>query len=123
MPHNEFDSDLTATDLFVIEDNEMLHLDVLWIEQKYGRNKFGVKYPQSLQMTASDGTRLDVKPRRIIDSGFYYLRFLSEMTLTSPDGSSRTTDGITEFVAPKALKNRWLGWISDLRVRRNSREE
>ena len=36
---NEFDSDLTATDLFVIEDNEMLHLDVLSIEQKYGKEQ------------------------------------------------------------------------------------
>jgi carotenoid 1,2-hydratase len=120
--HSEFDSDVTAADLFVIEDNKMQRLRVLSIDQKFGRNKFGVKYPQSLKMTAADGTRLDVKPRRIIDSGFYYLRFLSGLTLTAPDGSVRDGNGITEFVAPKALKNRWLGWISDMRLRKNNRE-
>jgi hypothetical protein len=65
--------------------------------------------------------RLRVKPIKVIDSSFYYLRFLSEITLTLRDGVPRRTTGITEYLAPKTLKYRWLNWLSDMRTGRNGK--
>ena len=63
-----------------------------------------------------DNLRLRVKQTKIIDSSFFYIRFLSEMTLTLRDGKPRKTTGITEYLAPKALKYRWLDWLVSMRI-------
>ena len=90
-------------------------------EQNYVRDKFGIRYPTRLRLISEDNMRLRVKPIKVIDSSFYYLRFLSEITLTLRDGVPRKTTGITEFLAPKTLKYRWLNWISDMRTGKNGR--
>ena len=95
--------------------------NVEYDEQNYVRDKYGIRYPTRLRLISEDDYRLTVKPITIIDSSFYYLRFLSEITLTLPGGKQSTTTGITEFLAPKALKHRWLNWISDIRVGRNGK--
>jgi hypothetical protein len=65
--------------------------------------------------------RLRIKNNQIIDANFFYLRFLSEMTLTLRDGKPRKTIGITEYLAPKALKYGWLDWLVNLRIGRNGK--
>ena len=65
--------------------------------------------------------RLRVKQTKIIDSSFFYLRFLSEMTLTLRDGKPRQAIGITEYLKPKALKYRWLDWLTNMRIGRNGK--
>ena len=49
------------------------------------------------------------------------MRFLSEIVLKFADGKEHTTTGITEFIAPKALKHRWLNRLSDLRTGKNGK--
>lgn len=110
-----------ATKLFVIKDGELDEREVLYEEQSYARDKFGIRYPTSLRMLSEDSVRLDSKPLKIIDSSLYHLRFLSSITLTLEDGKQHHTTGITEFIAPKALKHRWLNRLSDLRTGRNGR--
>ena len=70
-------------------------------------------------MTSADGIRLRVKPIAIIDSSFYFLRFLSEITLEIPGKPDHSTSAITEFIAPKTLKYRWLNWLADVRTGKN----
>ena len=70
-------------------------------------------------MESADGLKLRVKPISIIDSSFYFLRFLSEITLGIPGRPDHSTSAITEFIAPKTLKYRWLNWLSDVRTGKN----
>lgn len=85
-------------------------------EQEYVRDRLGIRYPSRLELTAEDGIRLVVTPGTVIDSSFYFLRFLSEMTLSIPGHDVHTTSAITEFIAPKTLKYRWLNWLADVRT-------
>ena len=64
---------------------------------------------------------LTVKPAEVIDSSFYFLRFLSEITISCGGSAERTTVGLTEFIAPKSLKYRWLNWLADIRTGKDGR--
>lgn len=104
------------TKLFVIKNGELRARDAVCEEQNFSRDKFGIKYPQRLSFLSEDDLRLRVKQTQVIDSSFFYLRFLSEMTLTLRDGKPRKTVGITEYLAPKTLKYRWLDWLVNMRI-------
>ena len=110
-----------STKLLVIKNGELRERTAEYEEQNYVRDKFGIRYPTRLRLISEDNMRLRVKPIKVIDSSFYYLRFLSEITLTLRDGTPRKTTGITEFLAPKTLNYRWLNWLSDIRTGRNGK--
>ena len=110
-----------STKLLVIKDGELQERTAEYDEQNYVRDKFGIRYPTRLRLRSEDNMRLRAKPIKVIDSSFYYLRFLSEITLTLRDGIPRKTAGITEFLAPKSLKYRWLNWLSDMRTGKNGK--
>jgi hypothetical protein len=74
-----------------------------------------------MRFASEENLNLAVKHRKIIDSSFFYLRFLSEMNLTLGDGKTRQTLGITEYLAPKALKFRWLNWLINMRIGRGDK--
>jgi carotenoid 1,2-hydratase len=110
-----------TTKLFTIRNAEMLVSEAEYDEQQFARDKFGIKYPQRLTFLTPDNMRLRVKQTKIIDSSFFYLRFLSEMTLTLRDGKPRKSIGITEYLNPKALKYRWLDWLVSMRIGRGGK--
>ena len=110
-----------STKLLVVKNGELRERSAEYEEQNYVRDKFGIRYPTRLRLISDDNMRLRVKPIKVIDSSFYYLRFLSEITLTLRDGIPRKTTGITEFLAPKTLKYRWLNWLSDMRTGKNGK--
>jgi carotenoid 1,2-hydratase len=118
--YQEF-GEAAAAKLCTIRNGEMRTRDAEYDEQQFSRDKFGIKYPQRLTFTTEDNMRLRVKQTKIIDSSFFYLRFLSEMTLTLRDGKPRKSIGITEYLNPKALKYRWLDWLVNMRIGRNGR--
>jgi carotenoid 1,2-hydratase len=89
-------------------------------EKNFGRNLLGLKYPRRLTFYRRDNVRLRLKQLQIIDSSTFYLRFLSEAVLTVGDGKPRKTIAVTEFFDPKALKYRWLDWLTDRRIKRIS---
>jgi carotenoid 1,2-hydratase len=119
--YREKGDDSSSTRLMLVQDSELSQRRVAMEEQNYARNKFGVKYPTRLRLVLDDNVRLKVKPLKNIETSFYGSRFLSEMTLTLPDGVPRQTTGITEFVTPSALKRRWLSWLADLRTGKDGR--
>jgi carotenoid 1,2-hydratase len=110
-----------VTKLYTIRNGELSERNAVYEEQITARDIFGIKYPQRLTFTTEDNMRLRVKQTQIIDSSFFYLRFLSEMTLTLRDGKPRKSIGITEYLNPKALKYRWLDWLVSMRIGRNGR--
>ena len=107
--------------IFVVRGGELRDRNVTCEEQTFSRDKFGIKYPERLRFVSEDNVRLRVKQTKVIDSSFFYLRFLSEMTLTLRDGKPRKTIGITEYLAPKALKYRWLDWLINMRIGKNGK--
>lgn len=115
----EIGSQQPRTRLILIRDGVLENREVEMHEQRYVRDKFGIRYPSELDMTSADGIRLHVKPIDVIDSSFYFLRFLSEITLGIPGKPDHSTTAITEFIAPKTLKYRWLNWLADVRTGKN----
>lgn len=110
-----------TTKLLTVIDGVLNDKNSSYEEQTFARDKFGIKYPQRITLVTEDNLRLRVKQTKIIDSSFFYLRFLSEMTLTLRDGTPRKTVGITEFLNPKALKYSWLDWLTNMRIGRNGK--
>ena len=110
-----------TTKLFTIRNGEFHERNAEYDEQQFARDIFGIKYPQRLIFLTEDNMRLRIKQTKIIDASFFYLRFLSEMTLTLRDGKPRKAIGITEYLNPKALKYRWLDWLVSMRIGRNGK--
>ena len=109
------------TKLFLVRDGKLHERNAVCEEQNLTRNVFGIKYPKRIRFTTDDNISLRVKQTEIIDQSFFYLRFLSEMTLTLRDGKPRKTIGITEYLNPKALKYRWLDWLISMRIGKNGK--
>ena len=109
------------TKLFIVKDGDLRECDAAYEELDFNRDKFGIKYPRQLNFIGEDNTRLSISQNKIIDSSFFYLRFLSETTLILPDGEPRKSVGITEYLAPKALKYRWLDWLTNMRIGRRGK--
>jgi carotenoid 1,2-hydratase len=115
-------SELPAvTKLITIRDSNLRERDAEFEEAQLKRDIFGIKFPQRMTFTTEDNVRLRVKQLKTIDSSFFYLRFLSEMTLTLRDGKPRRSVGITELLSPKTLKYRWLDWMINMRIGRGGK--
>ncbi|HLA94381.1 MAG TPA: hypothetical protein VK612_01580 [Pyrinomonadaceae bacterium] len=109
------------TRLIIVRDGKMEERNAEFEEQSYVRDKFGIRYPSLLTLDSADDIRLSVKPIEVIDSSFYFLRFVSEISLTIGDTPTRTTTGLTEFIAPRTLKYRWLNRLADVRTGKNGK--
>ena len=112
----EAGQDEATNKLLLIRDGRMEDMEVQFDEQDYVRDKFGIRYPSLLKLESPGNVRLTVKPLEVIDSSFYFLRFLSEISITVGGQPEHSTTGLTEFIAPKSLKYRWLNWLSDIRT-------
>ena len=119
--YNEIGEEQPTTKLLTVFDGALSDADARCEEQNFRRDKFGIKYPAHLNFISRDNIRLNIEQTKIIDSSFFYLRFLSEMTLTLLDGKTRKAVGLTELLAPKALKYRWLDWLTNMRIGRNGK--
>jgi hypothetical protein len=117
----EIDSDEPTTKLLVIRDGKLTERDAVYEETGFARDKFGIKYPTRMRFASGDEIELIVRHDKIIDSSFFYLRFLSEMNLKQKNKPAHETYGITEYLAPKALKYRWLNWLINMRIGRNGK--
>ena len=82
----------------------------------YRRDRCGLLVPRRISFASDNDVKLIVKPATAFRSGFSEVKMLSEITLELPDGKARKATGITEFVNPQRLRNRFVRWISDLRI-------
>lgn len=102
--------------LFTVRDGELRDRHADYEESHHSRDIFGVRYPRRMTFATEDGMKLVVEQNSVIDSSFFYLRFLSRMTLTLRDGKTRETVGMTEYLNPKTLRWRWLDWMVSMRI-------
>jgi hypothetical protein len=110
----------TSPKLILVRDGVLHEYDAT-VELRNSRDRYGLIIPARLQFTTEDNIKLRVKPLKIIQSGFFEARILSEITLMLRDGKPRKTHGITEVSNPARAKNRVFRWISDLRVGKNGK--
>ncbi|MCO6512817.1 MAG: hypothetical protein J5I65_18685 [Aridibacter famidurans] len=85
------------------------------------RDIFGLKYPSRIRITTEDGLKLTVKDASVIDSSFFYTRFLFEATLSAGDGVARRSCGIGEFLAPGKLKTSLFDPLINMRIGRDGK--
>ena len=109
------------TKLFLIKNNELKAFDAFYESRKTRRNIFGVKYPKEIALSTESGIELNILQTKPIDESFFYLRFLSEAQLKCPSSETREAFAITEHLAPKSLKYRWLDWLANMRIGRNGK--
>jgi carotenoid 1,2-hydratase len=83
------------------------------------RDKFGVQFPSSIKVHTKD-EELSVDGTRVIDSSFFYLRFLSTMNYSNGRENAEAA-GISEYLCPASLKNRWLRQLIGFRIGRNGK--
>lgn len=119
--YHEIGEPEAATKLFIIRDGKLRVRDAKYEEQNLTRNVFGIKYPKRIRFQTEDNISMRVKQTKVIDQSFFYLRFLSEITLTLRDGKPRKTIGISETLNPKALKYRFLDWLINMRIGRKGK--
>jgi hypothetical protein len=107
-----------VTKMLISSVNKLEDKEAYSEEKIFGRTIYGLKYPQRLTFYTRGNLRLRLKQTQVIDSSFHYIRFLSEAVLTVGDGKPRKTIAVTEFFNPKALRNRWLDWLTNRRIKR-----
>jgi carotenoid 1,2-hydratase len=117
----ELDQQKAMTKLFLIKDNDFSEHNAAFAVTKPKQHIFGLRYPSNLEFLTEKDSSLVVKQNQIIDSSFFYLRFLSEMKLDLNDGKIRQTIGITEHLKPQSLRWRWLDWLVNMRIGRNNK--
>lgn len=117
----EIGDETPGTKMIVVRNGELQETLVEYEEHDYARDGLGIRYPTRLGFTSAEGTRLLVKPISIVDSSFFYLRFLSEMSLVFPDEPLRNTVGITEYISTRTLNYRVVNWLYDLRTGRRGK--
>ena len=107
--------------LFLIDDRGLNIHDVGMEVISEKRDIFGLKFPNRLRMDTPDGTTLEVRRKCVIDSSFFYARYLFEGTLTLDNGNPHTSCGIGEFLAPWKLRRGVFDRLIDMRIGRHGR--
>ncbi len=113
-----------VTKLFLVRDGVLSAHPAQLVEAERRPHHFGLRYPRTLRFAAErEGAPLTlrVRQRRIIDASFFYLRFLSDVALDMGSGETYQTVALTEHLAPRALRWRWLDWLVQMRIGRNGR--
>lgn len=113
-----------TTRLFLIRDGQLTRHAAVFAADDSRLHPFGLRYPRRMRFHAHEDATpptLDIRQRRVIDSSYFYLRFLGEAALTTPDGQTQHAHAVTEHLAPRALRYRWLDWLTSMRIGRHGR--
>lgn len=120
--YREHDQNQHSTRLHLIQNNSLaVHAPELTMTETR-QHLFGMRYPRLLRFqAANESLILSVRQQRVVDSSFFYLRFLSEATLETNGAGTQHATGISEHLAPGALSKRWLWWLINMRIGSNGR--
>lgn len=100
--------------LIVVRDGGIRLRRAATLETEFSRDIFGIRYPARFRLTTDEGLQVKSKTIKTIQSGFYFLRFINEITLMLRDGIPRKTLGIAEFYPPRSRPSRWLSLFKNL---------
>lgn len=122
--YRELNQPEPTTHLFVARDEGCQIHDARFAVRDEQRHHFGLRYARNLQITAGGGQDATLKlhlRQHLVDSSFFYRRFVGDAAFDVGDGRTRWATAITEHLAPRALQWRWLWWLTDMRIGRNDR--
>jgi len=98
-----------------IRDGKMSRMPAKYVQSRYSRTRYGVKYPRYAHFDGEFGM-LIVEPSKTIISNAFMVRLLNNITLIS-QGKEYTTVGMSEIIAPNTRYSRWLLWLNKMSVR------
>jgi len=105
--------------LCLMHDNEQGSLDVyehLDVRQSRGnRGLFAPLHSREL-LFAGNGFSMQVRQRRVLDSGPFYLRFNTDISCSMDGEGPREFEGISEFLRPGRLQSPLLQFFTRCRV-------
>jgi carotenoid 1,2-hydratase len=104
--------------LYVIRDDTITQEDAEFEVLETGRDVFGLKYPKLFVVRAESGSDLVVEQKKVVDSSFFYTRFLCDASLSLNDQVARNSCGLSEYLAPARLRNGWFDRLIDMRISR-----
>jgi carotenoid 1,2-hydratase len=107
--------EISESQIVLVRDGAMCVLNAWCEEQEPIRDRHGNRHPSNLIFTSPEGVCLSVRCTHVLDSGFFYLRMWNEVSLTLEDGSTRTSEGLSELVVPHFQRHRWLDWLANIR--------
>jgi len=110
----------STSNLILSRDGKIREMSARLNEQDVVRDRYGLKVPVIVSLTADDDTQLSVRGCDTIQSGFLEVKMLSEITLVY-DGQTRKGTGITEFADPERMRNPIVRWASNLSFGRGGR--
>ncbi|HMO80970.1 MAG TPA: hypothetical protein PKD24_09275 [Pyrinomonadaceae bacterium] len=102
------------SNLIVVRDGVIRLRRAATLETEFSRDILGIRYPARFRLTTDEGLQVKSKTIKTIQSGFYFLRFINEITLMLRDGIPRKTLGIAEFYPPRARSSRWFDLLKKL---------
>jgi carotenoid 1,2-hydratase len=117
----ENNSNEPITKLCLIQNNSFTSYSADFQGTNPRRNIFGLKYNSQLIIEANDKLSFQLDQSKVIDSSFFYLRFLGEAKLDLGDGKLRQTLAVSEQLNPHSLRWRWLDWLVNMRIGLNGK--
>ena len=106
--------------LMLVRDNELVGHDCEFeFDGSSKTSRFGLRSPSRYAIKA-DKFSLNVENTVVMDSSFFCIRFRSDMSLEY-NGQIEEASGISEYVFPGPLKNKWLNRLLALRIGRNGK--
>lgn len=108
------------TRLIISQDRRINVYDARIVQHNMHRDRFGIKYARSIDVKAQGGPRLHVEMMAPIESTFYNVRSICQMTLKTGDGVDRKAVGLAETISPANMKYRLFRWFTELQQARKS---
>ncbi|WZO97379.1 hypothetical protein EP7_004411 [Isosphaeraceae bacterium EP7] len=81
------------------------------------RSGFGIPFPGLIRISA-DGAEILVRPRSLVDSGPFYLRWISDWEIREATGEVCRGTGIHELLDTRRLNHFALNWMIPFRLKR-----
>ncbi len=124
--YQERDHTMHDTRLFIVRDDGALSITAAEYDARSRRQHiFGLRCSRELNFSVnappSPPLTLRIRQRRVVDGSYFYLRFLGDAALDLGDGRVLHAPALTEQLAPRALRWRWLDWLTDMRIGRHGR--
>jgi hypothetical protein len=116
-----------VTRLLVVENDELKIYSPRYTQDAVRRHHFGLSYPRRLGFAVDAANEeekitLHADQTRVVDGSFFYLRFAGSAKLhRSNDRAAESATLISEYLAPRALRWRWLDWLINMRISRDNR--
>jgi carotenoid 1,2-hydratase len=114
------DGRLVNSRLIISQDRRISVYDANIEQRQMHRDRFGIKYAKSFDVSTDASASLHVELSDNIETTFYNVRSISQMTLDTGDGVERKAAGLAETISPANMKRRLLRWFTVLQLARKA---